>query len=359
MELPNRNESTKGMITTNELKNFQALIIHETQTVVGMMALKCAVDLGIPNQIRTYDTHMPLHDLARAISIPPSKDPMLRRLMRVLVKKGYFEEPEEATYCLTPISHTLLREGSTTSMTSAVRMLCETMVRPMHFFSDWFKVEGSSPFEMANGGKTLWEIVSEKPEINCLFNEGMADRCTQMVKGAVQQYPELFHGAKTLVDVGGGNGTTARIIAEAFPELRCTVFDLPHVIATLPESKLFGKVAGDMFEAIPPADVVVLQNVLHDLSDEECVKILNRSKEAISKNGAGGKIIIMDIVVNMESDVPKAAETSLLFDLSMMILFNGKERDEQEWKNIFREVGYSQYKLYPTVGVGSIIELYL
>lgn len=259
MELPNRNGSTnKGMITINESKNFQALIGHETQTVIGTMALKCAVDLRIPDHIHAYGTHMPLHDLARAISIPPSKDPMLRRLMRVLVKKGYFEEPEEATYCLTPISHTLLWDGST-SLASSVRLLCETMVRPMHFFSDWFKVEGSSPFEMANGGKTLWEIVSEKPELNCLFNEAMANRCTQMVKSAVQQYPELFHGVKTLVDVGGGNGTTARIIAEAFPELRCTVFDLPHVIATLPESKLFGKVAGDMFEAIPPADVVVLQ----------------------------------------------------------------------------------------------------
>lgn len=67
----------------------------------------------------------------------------------------------------------------------------------------------------------------------------------------------------------------------------------------------------------------------------------------------------MDIVVNMESDVPKAAETSLLFDLNMMINHGGKERDEQEWKNIFREVGCSQYKLYPTVSVGSIIELYL
>jgi methylase of polypeptide subunit release factors len=81
----------------------------------------------------------------------------------------------------------------------------------------------------------------------------------QMVNNAVEQYPELFHDVKTVVDVGGGNGTTARIIAKAFPELRCMLFDLPHVIATLPESKLFDKVAGNMFEQIPPADVVVLQ----------------------------------------------------------------------------------------------------
>lgn len=256
MGYPNGNGSIEGVITTNKLNN-QALIIHETQSVVGPMALKCAVDLRIPDHIHAFGNPMPLHKLARAIPIPPSKDPMLRRLMRVLVRKGYFEEPEEATYCLTPISHNLLEEGS--AITAFVRLLCETTVRPMHIFSEWFQAEGSSPFEMANGGKTLWEILNERPEVNRVFNEAMASRCMQMVKSAVQQYPELFHGIKTLVDVGGGNGTMSRIIAEAFPELRCTVFDLPHVIATLPESKLFDKVAGNMFEAIPPADVVVLQ----------------------------------------------------------------------------------------------------
>jgi trans-resveratrol di-O-methyltransferase len=246
-----------GQITINEF-NSQALIIHETQSIVGSMALKCAVDLRIPDHIHAYGTAMPLHELARAIPIPPSKDQMLRRLMRFLVKRGYFNEPQEAAYCLTPISQCLLGEGST-GITACVRLLCETMIRPMHYFSEWFMTEGLTPFEMANGGKKLWDIVSEKPEINRLFNEAMAGRCMQMVKNAVEQYPELFHGIKTIVDVGGGNGMTARIIAEAFPELRCTLFDLPHVIATLPESKLFDKVAGNMFEQIPPADVVILQ----------------------------------------------------------------------------------------------------
>jgi Dimerisation domain len=149
-------------ITINEF-NSQALIIHETQSVIGTMALKCAVDLRIPDHIHAYGTAMPLHELARAILIPLTKDPMLRRLMRVLVKKGYFEEPEEATYRLTPISHNLLSEGST-SMTAWVRMLCETIIRHMHFFSEWFMTDGLSPFEMANGGKTFWDIVSENPK---------------------------------------------------------------------------------------------------------------------------------------------------------------------------------------------------
>lgn len=70
----------------------------------------------------------------------------------------------------------------------------------------------------------------------------------------------IFRGQSSLVDVGGGNGAGTRVIAKAFPRIECTVLDLAHV---------FGKaagdhgnlrfVAGDMFESLPPADVVLLK----------------------------------------------------------------------------------------------------
>ena len=43
----------------------------------------------------------------------------------------------------------------------------------------------------------------------------------------------VFEGVEYLVDVGGGTGTVAKAIAEAFPQMECTVFDLPHVVAGL------------------------------------------------------------------------------------------------------------------------------
>ena len=42
-----------------------------------------------------------------------------------------------------------------------------------------------------------------------------------------------FDGVDSLVDVGGGSGTMAKGIAEAFPDMDCTVFDLPHVVSDL------------------------------------------------------------------------------------------------------------------------------
>lgn len=57
-----------------------------------------------------------------------------------------------------------------------------------------------------------------------------------------------------------------------------------------------------------------------------------------------------------ESDL-RHVETQILFDLLMMCV-NGVERDEQEWKKIFSEAGFQDYRIMPLLGVRSIIELY-
>ncbi|KAK1566727.1 hypothetical protein Q3G72_003426 [Acer saccharum] len=44
---------------------------------------------------------------------------------------------------------------------------------------------------------------------------------------------------------------------------------------------------GYMFEAIPSADAVLLKWIIHDLGDEESMKILKRCKEAIPNKEKG------------------------------------------------------------------------
>lgn len=39
------------------------------------------------------------------------------------------------------------------------------------------------------------------------------------------------------------------------------------------------------------------QSILHDWNDEECVNILKKCKEAISRKDKEGKVIIIDMVV--------------------------------------------------------------
>jgi len=47
----------------------------------------------------------------------------------------------------------------------------------------------------------------------------------------------------------------------------------------------------------------------------------------------------------------------VVFDLFIMFI-NGTERDENQWKKIFFEAGFHDYKITPVLGVRSIIEVY-
>ncbi|XP_057984644.1 flavonoid 8-O-methyltransferase 1-like [Hevea brasiliensis] len=110
-------------------------------------------------------------------------------------------------------------------------------------------------------------------------------------------------------------------------------------------------VGGNMFEEIPPSDAILLK------SDEECVKIMKQCKEAI-KGREGGKLIIIDMVIGSGEKDKDAMETQLFFDMLMMALVNGQERNEKEWAKLFFDAGFSDYKIKPMLGLRSIIEVY-
>ncbi|KAJ6843818.1 trans-resveratrol di-O-methyltransferase-like isoform X2 [Iris pallida] len=146
--------------------------------------------------------------------------------------------------------------------------------------------------------------------------EELGSDSASITKVLIEDCGDQFVGVKTLVEVAGGTETMALAIADAFPDVKCTVFDLPHMIEALEKSDKVAYVGGDMFELIPPADLLIIKWV-HGWSDEECVKILKNCKEAIPTKEKGGKAIIIDKVMD-------TSDTT------------GKERNEAEWKTTLR-----------------------
>ncbi|KAI5338161.1 hypothetical protein L3X38_017432 [Prunus dulcis] len=102
------------------------------------------------------------------------------------------------------------------------------------------------------------------------------------------------------------------------------------------------------------------QWILHDWSDEESVKILKKSREAILSKNEGGKVIILDINVSADNTKmdKKSIETQLMWDMLMMVDLSGKERSEAEWEKLFLTAGFSHYKITHTLGLRSLIEVY-
>ncbi|KAJ4766112.1 O-methyltransferase [Rhynchospora pubera] len=333
------------------------LIENLSLSYISSFALRCAVDLDISGRIQAYGRPIPLNELARSIPIPPEKDLMLGRLMTLLVHQGVFGQSQDG-YQLTPASELLLTDGS--NLGAYVRLFTQSQsTKGWNRLSEVFKDTGNCTlFEKMHDGKKAWEIVKEIPEYGNTFNEAMASQSNSITRGLVARCSNIFDGLNSLVDVGGGTGTTVKIIAEAIPGLKCTLFDLPHVVKNVLKSDSFDVIGGDMFEKIPPADAIFLKKVLHDWDDEVCVRILKNCKEALESSKNGGKVIVVDIVIDLENNDTKAVETSLLYDISMMCI-HGKERNKHEWHDIIFGAGYSGYKIYPIkLGVNSVMELY-
>ncbi|KAM7503414.1 hypothetical protein LguiB_002318 [Lonicera macranthoides] len=287
MEMTNSEE-------TSELLQAHAHISNHILNFVNSMSLNCAIKLRIPDAINNHGRPMALSDLIDALPINNKKSDSIRRLMHMLVHSGFFVEKEtlengqELGYWLTLASQFLLEDEPLSARPFLQMTLDPVCKKPWHYMSEWFQNEDRTPFETAHG-MTIWEYAGHKSKFNNLFNVAMASDARLIASVVVKDCGVLFEGLESVVDVGGGTGTLARAMTTAFPQLKCTVLDLPQVVGDLVGSENLRFVGGDMFEAIPPANAALLKSILHDWNDGECVKILKLSKEAIPSKEDGGK----------------------------------------------------------------------
>ncbi|VAH09292.1 unnamed protein product [Triticum turgidum subsp. durum] len=306
---------------------------HHALGFVKSVALRCATELRIPDIIQHHGGSMTPSELASKIGLHPSRLPHLRRLMRVLTVSGIFLVPEvaspdnEVSYGLTPTACLLASCDEVRSNLSPFLslLLDSTFAAPFFGMHSWFLDEHSTSMFKKAHGLNFWEMAEQDDTYNQLINDVMVSDSNFLMDIILREYAGVFLCINSLIDVAGGHGGSARAIAKAFPQMKCTVLDHPHVVEEAPTSDHVSFISGDMFKYIPPADALFLKWVFHDWGDEDCVKILKNCKEAIPPREAGGK---------------------------------GIEREEHEWKKIFMEAGFSDYKIISVLGVRSVIELY-
>ncbi|XP_028780295.1 isoflavone 4'-O-methyltransferase-like [Neltuma alba] len=348
-----------------ELFQAQSHLYKLIFSFISTMSLKTAINLGIPDIIHSHGQPITLPKLVLALQIDPAKSGFLYRLMRFLVHSGLFlktkvdkggKEEEEEAYDLSPCSRLLVNGNAPNLTCFAQSVFHPALSDPWKLLGDWFYREEQNPFHCTYG-IGFWEYGSQDPEYGKLYNEAMVSD-SGMMNLVIRDCRSVFEGMQSMVDVGGGKGAVARIISEEFPNMKCTVLDLPHVIEDLQDTENLKFVAGDMFHHIPPADSILLKLVLHAYSDEDCVRILEKSREAISGKGKEGKVMIIDIVINEKEDKPELTDPKLYFDLLMMVAVTGREREEREWKKLFLEAGFSGYKITPIFGLRSLLEVY-
>ncbi|CDP21212.1 unnamed protein product [Coffea canephora] len=312
---------------TGELFQAQAHIWNHMFNFINSMSLKCAIQLGIPDVIHKHGQPMTLDQLIDALPIKNAKAPFVYLLMQILIHSGFFieakipgnENDNQKGYLLTSAAELLLKSNPFSMTPLLLFTLDPTLTDPWHHLSQWFQNSDETPFYTCHG-RSLYDLASHEPRLNQFFNEAMASD-TRLVSSVVtKDCKHVFEGLNSLVDVGG-----------------------------------------NMFEAIPPADAVLMKWILIDWSDDECVQILKKCKEAIPSKEKRGKVIIVEMFCKSQQkgdDDHEAIETQLFFDMAVMVLVKGRQRNEKDWAKLFTEAGFSDYKITAVLGLRSIIEVY-
>ncbi|OEL17036.1 5-pentadecatrienyl resorcinol O-methyltransferase [Dichanthelium oligosanthes] len=298
---------------SKELLQAQLELWHHAFGYVKSMALAVALDLGIADAIHRRGGAATLSQILAEAALSPCKLHGLRRLMRALTVAGTFTVATssgyggdvEAVYELTPTSRLLVNDdgdggdGSTASLSPVLSLVLNPFrVSPLGMgIGAWFRQEdgqpGVAPFAVAHG-RNMWEMAARKPAFNALVNDAMAADSRFLMRIVLRECAEVFHGVTSLVDVAGGLGGAATSIARAFPEMRCSVLDLPHVVANAPSGGNVQFVSGDMFQSIPPADAVFLKVNYTEI--DPCTLHKSQTNDGPKKYSASGNFGIPRIV---------------------------------------------------------------
>lgn len=103
-----------------------------------------------------------------------------------------------------------------------------------------------------------------------------------------------FSQHRHLLDIAGATGGWCVGIRRRYPELQCTVFDMPAACEAAseltdehPEVRELTYTQGDLFDGDLPSgsDIALLSHVLHDWSEDDCRIILSKTREAIDDGG--------------------------------------------------------------------------
>ena len=309
-----------------------------------------AVELRIPDLVA--DGQESAADLARATGIDPSR---LRRLLRVLVALGVLSESSEGSFANTEVGE-LFRTDAPGSRRPLVRMLVPESYRSWDHLMETLRT-GVVSHQLTHGS-TLWEHIARDPDYGARFNAAMAGN-TEHLAQFVSEAGDFSHAALA-VDVGGGEGSLIAGVLGAHPGLRGIVYDLaaglPQTADYLSSHGLADRcslVEGNFFESVPPGDVYLLKDILHDWDDEKATAILRVCRREMKPDA---RLMIVERMMPSRVTTSAAHLNAVITDLQMMVQLGGQERTLEEFEALLDAALLKLAKLTPG-GVYQLIEV--
>lgn len=276
----------------------------------------------------------------------------LYRLLRALASVGIFSENEQKEFALTPLAEYLRSD-----VPGSKRALA--MMTGDEHFQAWGEIlysirTGKTSFDKVFE-KPFFEYLPEHPDKAQVFDQAMTGIHGRETGEILKSYD--FSEIKTLLDIGGGNGSNITSMLQQYPEMQGTLFDLPHVVERaqphIEQAGLSDRcdlIGGNFFESVPEgADAYFMRHIIHDWDDEKSLTILRNCHAAMPEHS---KLLIVESVIPAGND-PFAGK---FLDLVMLLIPGGKERTAEEFRSLFDQAGFEVTRIIPTQSELSIIE---
>ncbi|KAK0184328.1 S-adenosyl-L-methionine-dependent methyltransferase [Armillaria mellea] len=356
-----------------------ALVARPNRTVLNIIEPACirvVVNFNIADHLLDKPEGLHISELGALSGAEPRK---LGRIMRLLASKHCFREVNRDIFANNRLSMTLLSTNGlscladffTDESNKALSVLTETLKDP-----DWGHSYSplQAPFNYWSkypGTVYSWyqDLEAEKGVRFGLAMKGWGDSTETWA--VVNAFPwDSLHDGATVCDVGGGIGVISMQLADAHPNLRIVLQDVPSQIEmaknevwpkSCPGAVEDGRVefkAIDFFVESPVegCDVYFLKNILHNWPDNECKTILQSVGKCMSVNS---RLLIFDYIIQYTNrgkdasqsvDLKPAPEPLLPnygagrviqynIDVDMMCVSNSQERSLDHFVELGKEAG--------------------
>lgn len=272
----------------------------------------------------------------------------LWRLLAALADGGILRQTGPDQFELSPVGE-YLRSDVPGSLRATAILYGDEVYRTFGGLLDTVRT-GRPAFAEAYG-QPFYAYLGDHPEFAATFNAAMS--------AAPQAAPldaDLFAGARTVVDVGGGDGSLLVQALGRHPELRGVLVELPEAAERagrlLAQAGVLDRVRlaiGSFFDQVPGGgDLYVLRRVLHNWNDENAGLILARVRAAMQ---AGARLLVLEDLLPADPAGASAgtwgAPRNRIVDLLMLVLMEGRDRTAAQYTALLSDSGFVVQSIAP------------
>lgn len=315
----------------NNIKMEEYILRAMTQGFVPTMTIYTACELNIFEVL--YKVEKSLTEIAEELKI---EEGILFRFLRILVAYDLVLDAG-GIYKDTKIGEKL-SEKSTGNLKGYVLYSGRECMRAWGKMSEAM-LKNTYPYQLLEGD-SFFKIQEEDERKFYSFNAMMSKTSSDI--DFKKYFSSKIDSEKRgqILDVGGGAGCVLFKFLKHYKFMNGEILDLEHVKEVAEEGISRNHLrdrcnfrTGDFFEEYSgEADIVILSKILHDWEDDKAQVIINNVKKVMNPNAT-----LIVIEKKLPCNIEREAINDYIQDLNIWALCGGKERTEEEFRDLFEK----------------------